>query len=74
MVFYQIVVSNDGPSDAQAVTITDTLPVSTTYAGGDAACTNAASVVTCTLGALAAGRQHTLQIQARVDSAVANRT
>ncbi|MBK8799125.1 MAG: DUF11 domain-containing protein [Anaerolineales bacterium] len=72
VVFYQIVVSNDGPSDAQAVTITDTLPVSTTYAGGDAACTNAASVVTCTLGALAAGRQHTLQIQARVDAAAAN--
>ena len=35
---YQLVVTNDGPSDAQNVVVTDTLPVSTTYAGGDAAC------------------------------------
>jgi uncharacterized repeat protein (TIGR01451 family) len=38
VIFYQIVVYNDGPSDAQAVTITDTLPLSTTYVGGDASC------------------------------------
>ena len=38
MVLYQLVVVNNGPSDAQNVVVTDTLPVSTTYAGGDAAC------------------------------------
>jgi uncharacterized repeat protein (TIGR01451 family) len=44
---YQIVVTNEGPSDAQNVVVTDTLPVSTTYAGGDAACSADGQTVTC---------------------------
>ena len=35
---YKRQVQNQGPSDAQNVVVTDTLPVSTTYAGSDAAC------------------------------------
>lgn len=50
---YQIVVSNDGPSDAQNVVLTDTLPLSTTYVGGDASCTASGSEIVCTVGALA---------------------
>jgi uncharacterized repeat protein (TIGR01451 family) len=46
---YQIVVTNEGPSDAQNVVVTDTLPVSTTYAGGDAACSASGQTVTCAL-------------------------
>ncbi|HHW84988.1 MAG TPA: DUF11 domain-containing protein, partial [Chloroflexi bacterium] len=72
VIFYQVVVYNDGPSDAQNVIITDTLPVSTTYVGGDAACTHAAGVVTCNVGTLAVNGSRTLQIQARTDAAAAH--
>lgn len=72
VIFYQIVVYNDGPSDAQNVVITDTLPVSTTYVGGDVACTHAAGVVTCNLGTLAANGSRTLQVQVRADAATAH--
>ncbi|MCB0149995.1 MAG: DUF11 domain-containing protein, partial [Caldilineaceae bacterium] len=50
---YQIVVTNNGPSDAQNVVVTDTLPLSTTYAGGDAACSAVGQTVTCVVGTLA---------------------
>ena len=66
---YQIVVTNDGPSDAQNVVVTDTLPVSTTYAGGDAACTANGSEIVCTVGTLAAGARRTLLVQANVAAA-----
>lgn len=69
VIFYQIVVYNDGPSDAQNVVVTDVLPSSTTYLGGDVACAHAAGVVTCNLGALAAGSSRSLQVLARVDAA-----
>jgi uncharacterized repeat protein (TIGR01451 family) len=64
---YQIVVTNDGPSDAQNVVVTDTLPVSTTYAGGDAACTANGDTVVCTVGTLAAGATRTLLVQVNVN-------
>jgi uncharacterized repeat protein (TIGR01451 family) len=73
-VLYQIVVTNDGPSDAQQVVVTDTLPLSTTYVGGDAACTGAAGEVICQLGALAAGASRTLLIQATIDSQAPDNT
>jgi uncharacterized repeat protein (TIGR01451 family) len=69
---YQIVVRNEGPSDAQNVVVTDTLPVSTTYAGGDAACSASGQTVTCEIGALAAGATRTLLVQANVDSLAAD--
>jgi uncharacterized repeat protein (TIGR01451 family) len=69
---YQIVVTNEGPSDAQNVVVTDTLPVSTTYAGGDAACNAVGQTVTCEIGALAAGASRTLLVQANVDSLAAD--
>ena len=63
---YQLVVVNNGPSDAQNVVVTDTLPVSTTYAGGDAACSANGQTVTCNVGTLAAGASRTLLVQAQV--------
>ena len=63
--FFQVVVANQGPSDAQAVVVTDTLPAGLTYAGGDAACTANGSSVVCALGSLAAGSARTLLIQGR---------
>ncbi|MDW8440242.1 MAG: hypothetical protein RML96_07195 [Caldilineaceae bacterium] len=72
VIFYQVVVYNDGPSDAQNVVITDALPISTTYVGGDVACAHAAGVVTCNLGTLAANASRTLQLLARADAAAAH--
>ena len=58
------------PSDAADVRITDTLPVSVTYAGGDAACVASGRQVTCSLGTLVAGASRTLLIQGNVSNAV----
>ena len=58
-VVYQVDVANAGPSDAAAVTVTDTLPAGVTFVsatGTGWACTNAGNVsVTCTRPTLAAG-------------------
>jgi len=69
VIFYQIVVYNDGPSDAQNVVITDAVPISTTYVGGDVACVHTAGIVTCNPGTLAANSTRTLQVAVRVDAA-----
>jgi uncharacterized repeat protein (TIGR01451 family) len=67
---FQVVVSNNGPSDAANVRVTDTLPAGITYAGADAACTNSGQSVTCSLGTLAAGASRTLLIQGNVGSSL----
>lgn len=59
----------DGPSSADDVTVTDTVPATapiTSIAGED--CTRAGQVVTCTYGRLAAGARRTLEITARVSA------
>ncbi len=55
---YTLTVSNGGPSDAAGVTLTDTLPTNSTFVSSTPStptCTHAAGVLTCNLGALAAG-------------------
>ena len=74
LIQYQIVVYNDGPSDARSVTLTDTLPVSTTYAGGDGTCGANGSTVTCNLGDLVAGGTRMLLVQTRTDPATVHGT
>ncbi|MFN8168623.1 MAG: hypothetical protein U0S36_07540 [Candidatus Nanopelagicales bacterium] len=58
-VSYALSVSNDGPSDASAVSVTDSLPLGVTFvsaSGGGWTCTNVGDVsVTCTRPALATG-------------------
>jgi uncharacterized repeat protein (TIGR01451 family) len=65
---YRIIVTNTGPSNATGVVVTDTLPVSTTFAGGDAICTGVDRDVSCTVGGLAAGASRSLVVLANVDS------
>jgi len=52
---YTLTVYNLGPSQAQSVRITDTLPVSVTFGSASADCTESNGVVVCTLTSLAAG-------------------
>ncbi|TDD59403.1 DUF11 domain-containing protein [Kribbella antibiotica] len=65
---YTLTVHNAGPSTAQAVTVTDTLPagvsvLEATSANGD--CTKA---VSCTLGSMSPGADAVVQIRVKVDS------
>ena len=65
-------VSNSGPSDAQNVVITDSLPVSTTLVGAGAGCNLVGNAVVCTVGTLAAGASQSFLVEVRVDAAAAN--
>lgn len=60
-------ITNDGPSDAQDVVVSDTLPTGVTFASADAPCTFAAGVVRCELVRLAAGATRTFVLTVRVD-------
>ena len=57
---YILTVRNDGPTDATAVSVTDTLPAGVTFDSATASqgtCSQAAATVTCALGNLATGAQ-----------------
>ncbi len=71
---YQIVVTNEGPSDAQDVMVTDLLPEAMRYAGGDVACGGEGTLVTCDVGVLPAGSSRTLLIQTTVASDLPDNT
>ena len=51
---YTLSVTNAGPNDGSAVTLTDVLPPGVTFVSGSAGCTESLGVVTCVVGALVA--------------------
>ncbi|MEV4416902.1 hypothetical protein [Catellatospora sp. NPDC049609] len=74
---YTITATNGGPSDAQLVTLTDTLPEGTTFVADDSddVCDETApGTVLCALGTVAAGASESVTLTVRVDPSVADGT
>ena len=66
---YTLVVTNDGPSDATNVVVTDPLPAGTSFVSADGGGSESAGTVTWNLGALADGATATLHVTVHVDQA-----
>ncbi|MFK7736190.1 MAG: SdrD B-like domain-containing protein [Pirellulaceae bacterium] len=68
---YTVIVTNNGPSQATNVSLTDTLPAGVTFTSATSTqgtATNAGGVVTADIGALASGASATVTINVGVDS------
>ncbi len=59
---YTIIVTNNGPSLATGVKVTDTLPVGVVFSSVTSPCIPAGSIITCDLGSLANGNAATIKI------------
>ncbi len=69
-VTFDLVLTNNGPSDATGVTITDPLPAGLTFVSSNTgACTSAAGRLHCAVGALANGATFSARITADVAAA-----
>jgi uncharacterized repeat protein (TIGR01451 family) len=69
LVTYTLTVANAGPSDAEGVSVTDTVPSGTTFVSATGGVTPTAGVLTWNLGAIAASAPPTtLTVVVRVDS------
>jgi uncharacterized repeat protein (TIGR01451 family) len=66
---YSLAISNNGPSDAGGITITDTLPTGVSFASASPGCSQSAGVVTCTLAGLSSGANLARTIVVTVNSA-----
>lgn len=70
---YQVVVTNDGPSTATAVVLTDTLPAWVTFVSSSPACVqNPTGTLTFALGTLAPGQVKTIYLTGKVNPATPN--
>lgn len=67
---WTVTTTNNGPSDAQNVALSDPLPAGTTFTSLDDTghCSAAGNTVTCAYGTLAAGAHETLHITAAVSA------
>ena len=74
VLLYQILVTNNGPSDAESVVVTDTLDTNLTYVGGSPGCSANIGIVTCVLGDIPAGDSRSVLVDARVDPGLVTNT
>jgi uncharacterized repeat protein (TIGR01451 family) len=65
---YRIEVTNDGPSDADAVRVTDELPEGVRFASAPGGCTNDAGTVRCDFATMASGETVVVTIRVRAKS------
>lgn len=66
---FTIDVTNNGPSDAASITVTDPIPANTTFVSASAGCTADATTVTCTQASLLAGQSTSFTIVFRASPA-----
>ncbi|MEU9003241.1 DUF11 domain-containing protein [Streptomyces sp. NPDC048551] len=64
---YALTVTNNGPSQAEQVTVTDTLPTALSFVSGDAACASGRTVTCGPLPRLAPGASVTWVIKVKLD-------
>lgn len=71
---YTLTATNNGPTTATGVTVTDPVPANSTFVSASAGCALAAGVVTCTAGTLAplATQSFTIVVQAGSGNTVVN--
>lgn len=67
---FELVVTNDGPSTARNVVVSDELPAELSFVSASPECTEAAGTVTCALGAVEPGTSKTVQVTGRVASSL----
>lgn len=67
-VVYTLTVNNLGPSFANSVTLTDTLPEGVSFASSSGACSVEGGLVTCALGSLANGVSTSVQLTTTVST------
>ncbi len=72
--FYEIVVTNTGPSVAENVVLVDTLPGEVTFEGTSPECSVAGGAIMCLLGRMLPGEVRDFLVNVRVDPNVANNT
>ncbi len=66
---FTILVTNEGPGTAKAVTLTDTLPNGIVWSEDSAACSISGGVLTCAFGDLADGATRTVHVTGATDAA-----
>lgn len=65
---YTVTVNNNGPSDANGVVVTDTLPAGVTFVSTSGCAEDPAGVPTCTLGSVSSGNSAMYTVNVTVDA------